>query len=877
MNNSLNRDNFNFLFTATKTGLWSFDVASQTFELDDSCKQLSGASAEKQSLDVWLKNIHPQYQGTAKLIMSGKTQEQQVTEFEYRFKVHDEWVWILDQFTKNSDGSISGIRNNIDRYKNTEDALIRSQNLLNKTNNIARIGTWELLPKSNTLKWSEVTKKIHEVPLDYEPKLSEAINFYVDTYQDLVSEALSKAMQSGSTQDLELKILTATQKQIWVRAIMIPVIENGECTSVYGAFQDINNTKTTQLQLSAAVKQQRIFIDQAPNAIAMFNRDVVYLAASKKWYQDYNLGSESIIGKSHYEVFPEIGDDWKQHHQDVLAGGVNECDEALFIRKDGSEQYISWNVRPWYNEQGNVGGIIMITDDITDKVVAKRELVKSEEQFRKTFEESGIGMGLMSISGKWLKINSRLSEMSGYPKEEFMGLGFQQVTHPDDLDLDRNLIPQLLAGEIDSYNIDRRYIHKKGHLIYTALNVSLIRDANNQPLNFICQFVDISKRVLAQEELKKALLQIQTIFNATTHVSIIGTDTQGLITTFNKGAENLLGYSSSEIVGKHSPVLIHASAEIEKRGQELSAKENKKIEGFEVFVHYPRKGKYDAHEWTYIKKDGTEITVQLVVTAVKNQHQEITGFLGVAVDISAIKEAQEEVSNLLDVTTAQNKRLLNFAHIVSHNLRSHVVNLSMTLDFLHEDNDEDTQKKLLSMLHTATNGLEETVRHLNEVVSVNINSEKNLKSVKLNKHIKIALGNVEALLKDCKGTINTSVKNAASVLAIPAYLDSVLLNVLTNAIKYRSPNRALQVNIQAEREAHQTIIKVTDNGLGIDLKLHRAKLFGMYKTFHKHKDARGIGLFITKNQIEAMGGTIDVESTVDEGTTFIITLKNGKN
>jgi signal transduction histidine kinase len=118
--------------------------------------------------------------------------------------------------------------------------------------------------------------------------------------------------------------------------------------------------------------------------------------------------------------------------------------------------------------------------------------------------------------------------------------------------------------------------------------------------------------------------------------------------------------------------------------------------------------------------------------------------------------------------------------------------------------------------------------------------------------------------------ITNHVSDKLNIEAIPAYLDSILLNLITNAIKYRSPNRAPTIDISSKNQGDYLVLSVKDNGLGLDLNKYKDKLFGMYKTFHNNPNSRGIGLFITKNQIEAMNGKIEVESKVDEGTTFKI-------
>ena len=148
------------------------------------------------------------------------------------------------------------------------------------------------------------------------------------------------------------------------------------------------------------------------------------------------------------------------------------------------------------------------------------------------------------------------------------------------------------------------------------------------------------------------------------------------------------------------------------------------------------------------------------------------------------------------------------------------------------------------------------------------------KSLNLNEQIRRILENIKGISEKHKAEFFLNVDPQINIEYNPAYLESILLNFLTNAIKYSHPNRTPKITVSACTNPNETILEIKDNGLGIDLKLHGDKLFGMYKTFHAHADARGIGLFITKNQIESMGGKIEVESEVGTGTTFKIHILN---
>lgn len=265
----------------------------------------------------------------------------------------------------------------------------------------------------------------------------------------------------------------------------------------------------------------------------------------------------------------------------------------------------------------------------------------------------------------------------------------------------------------------------------------------------------------------------------------------------------------------------------------------------------------------------------LTVTVVRDIYGKILHLIAQVLDITSRINSKKQLEKLLKVTKTQNESLLNFAHIVSHNLRSHSSNMSMLTKFLTTENDPEEQTNIHHMLLDATESLSETIQHLNDVVHVKTDSTAHLKSVKLMDVIKNIEKSIPGLLTSHEATTVIEVPKAHHVKAAPAYMESILFNLYTNALKYSSPLRKPVLKIASSIEKETIVIQFNDNGLGIDLKRHGDKLFGMYKTFHKHKEAKGIGLFITKNQVESMNGSITVESSIDVGTTFVITLEQG--
>ncbi len=744
------------------------------------------------------------------------------------------------------------------------------QHIIDGTN----IGTWEWNVQTDEVIYNEKWAKI----IGY--SLLELHPVSITTWTNCVHpDDLKKSEQvledhfSGKTPiyELEARMKHKNGDWIWVlvRGKVVSWTVKGEPEWMVGAHQEITKQKKDQ-------EKYRLFIEQAPSTIAMFDTNMCYIAYSKKWIIDYKIKDENIIGKSHYEVFPEIGAQWKQDHQDCLSGKILRCEEDRFEREDGSVQWISWELHPWYKSNNEVGGIIMLTADITRTKEAEIRLKLSERTFRGNFENAAIGMAIIDLDGKWSKVNDTLCKIVGYTSEELMKLTFQDITHPDDLGADLDLVQELLDGKRSFYHMEKRYFHKNGQIVHIILSASIIRDENESPLYFISQITDITPRIHAREKLEKALSRLEGIFEASTQVSIVQTDLNGIITKFNKGAENLLGYKREEVIGKESVKIIHLNEEMLKYSEELSNKLGRKVEGFDIFSASLKKEKHITKEWTHVRKDGTQFPVQLTTTAIKIADK-IIGYLEVAMDISEIKKVEKEIKSLLQVANDQNERLKNFAHIVSHNLKSHSGNFNMLLDFYIKENPGIENDEIIRLFRIAARNLSETIAHLNEVVLMNTSVDQNLIKLNLNLSITKVIRGITLSARKAEVKIINKVDKGINVLGVSAYVDSILLNFITNSIKYRSLERDSYVLLDAYIEGDFVVLTVKDNGLGIDLNTHHAKLFGMYKTFHQNKEARGIGLFITKNQVEALGGKIDVESKVNQGTTFKIYLKYEKN
>lgn len=244
--------------------------------------------------------------------------------------------------------------------------------------------------------------------------------------------------------------------------------------------------------------------------------------------------------------------------------------------------------------------------------------------------------------------------------------------------------------------------------------------------------------------------------------------------------------------------------------------------------------------------------------------------IGTHTDLSSHKEKELELMQTMELYSKDNSRLLNFSHIVSHNLNSYAGNIKVLLDMMDSDEKPLEDLETLGYLRSVSNDLNETIANLSQIVNIQNNLDVKKEPLDLNWYLEKNANIISNYNHENRATIINKVPVGTFVDFNPAYLESILLNFSTNAIKYAHPDRFPVIEFNFFMENQKKVLTITDNGLGIDLERYGDLLFGMYKTFHKHEKANGIGLYITKNQIESMNGKITVESKVGEGSTFKI-------
>jgi len=245
---------------------------------------------------------------------------------------------------------------------------------------------------------------------------------------------------------------------------------------------------------------------------------------------------------------------------------------------------------------------------------------------------------------------------------------------------------------------------------------------------------------------------------------------------------------------------------------------------------------------------------------------------GVFMDVEKYKTSEIALNHSIELITQNNLQLKNFTHILSHNIRNHANNIAMLTSFIDSDSLEEENADLFQRIEKVSQGLNSTLDDLAEAIKV-----QDIEVISDNIVFEdIINGVVEVLELDLEASGATINKDlwTEKVLFPRLYLESIIMNLVTNAIKYRKPDVPPVITLRTYTDGNDCVVlECQDNGLGIDLEIHGKKIFGLYKTFHEGKDSHGVGLFLTKTQIESQGGHISVDSEPNVGTTFKVVFK----
>ncbi len=389
----------------------------------------------------------------------------------------------------------------------------------------------------------------------------------------------------------------------------------------------------------------------------------------------------------------------------------------------------------------------------------------------------------------------------------------------------------------------------------------ILKDEEGKVVRMIGAIQDITK----QKEEEQRLKLLETVITQTKDSIIItkadfNDEEIPKIIYVNPAFSIMSGYSSEEIIGKSSELFMGQNSDNQEYEKLINAIKNKEECQVETISYTKNKEEY----W-----------VSFSMLPVNNSDGELSHWVSIQRDITEEKKQEIEKEQLIRELTQNNKDLQQFSYITSHNLRAPLSNLTGLLSLIEDipiDNPE--LKAILDGFNKSTNLLNETISDLVKVIVIKENPSIQKEDVQLKEVFENVFSQLNFLIGLHKPIIKIDFKKVNFLNTNKAYLESILLNLLTNAIKYKSENHQSKISISANKVDNDVIMIFKDNGIGIDLLRNKDKVFGLYQRFHDYPDSKGLGLYLVKSQIETMGGTISIESEVNIGTTFTLTFKN---
>ena len=580
--------------------------------------------------------------------------------------------------------------------------------------------------------------------------------------------------------------------------------------------------------------------------------------------------TEELIGQDHriinsgYHPKEFIKELWT-----TIANGKVWKGELKNKAKDGSIFWVDTTIVPFLDKDNKPYQYVAIRSDITGIKKGEEELKKTLKEisdYKYALDESAI-IAITDQKGIITHVNDNFCKISKYSSEELIGQDHRIINsghHPSEFI--KELWTTIANGKVWKGEIKNKA--KDGTVYWVDTTIVPFLNSIGKPYQYVAIRSDITERKKGEEEIKKTLKEISDYKYALDESAIIAiTDQKGIITHVNDNFCKISKYSSEELIGQDHRIINsghHPSEFIKELWTTIA------------------NGKVWKGEIKNKAKDGTVYWVDTTIVPFLNSIGKPYQYVAIRSDITERKKGEDQIKKSTEKTIEhahileqKNVQLVDFCNIVSHNLRAPLINISMLVDYVEQSSNEAEQKEVLAKIKPVVNHLMEVFNELVESIQIKQDIEIESDQVILKDCVEKILIVFETQIKAYGADIQLNFDKTDIIYFPQKYVESIITNLISNALKYKSPNRKPIIIIKTKKEVNNImLLSVTDNGLGIDLELHKDQIFKIRKTFHKHPDAKGLGLFMTKTQVEAKDGKIWVESEPEKGSTFFIEFKN---
>ncbi|MHA6248559.1 CHASE domain-containing protein [Pontibacter sp. CAU 1760] len=596
-----------------------------------------------------------------------------------------------------------------------------------------------------------------------------------------------------------------------------------------------------------------------------------------------NPAAEEMTGYSLEEIQEKSLHDMVHHkHPDGSPFLVQDCKirialsaketlrafEDVFIRKDGTFFHVSCSVQPIEDGISDTFAIIEVRD-ITDEKRSQQAIIESEARFRTMADNAPVMIWVGDTTGACVYVNKQWIDFTGLTFKESINIGWRSVVSEEQM-AEYGKVFQNAAAESKAFKLEMRMRRRDGELRW-VINTAMPRfGVNGEFLGHIGSIIDITEIKEAERKVKQNAELLQKLFLEVPAVVglVRASDMQYVLA--NPPYRQL--YGNRPLVGK-TVYEVHPREE----GIGLFRQLERVLKTGKPFVGNEMQAAFGTG------KNGqlTHGYFNLVYQPLLDSDGKVEAVLLFAVEVTELVRARKELLTANVEMSEKNKELLrinndldSFVYTASHDLKSPVANMEGLATLLRDvlqDKLSESDAQVLDMVQEAVNKLKGTISDLAEITKVQKELQSEVEPLSIANMLESITHDIKSLIVASGAKIQVSLE-VRDILYARKNLRSIIYNLVSNAIKYKSPERAPEVRIATYREDEYVVLEVQDNGLGIK-KEQQHKLFTMFKRLHSHVEGTGIGLYIVKRIIENNGGRIEVESELGQGTTFKVYFK----
>jgi PAS domain S-box-containing protein len=612
----------------------------------------------------------------------------------------------------------------------------------------------------------------------------------------------------------------------------------------------------------AAENAQRFLaavVESSPDAILRYTPDGTITGWNRGAERMFGYPAQRIIGKSVAMLIPLENDPFSEWMARLREGEAISNIESVGVREDGRRINVSLSIYPINDDQRQLVALAGFVRDITARKRTAEALRESEEQFRTAFADAPFGMCLTAPDGHYLQVNAALSRMLGYSERELLEGGWQNLTHPEDLELSRRSVEQLVRYRGPSVEFEKRYIHKSGKAVWVRLKISVVNNSHGAPSHFITHVEDITESRRVKEALEASEERYRMLF-ARNLAGVLRTTMAGQVLECNQAGALILGCDSpAEVIGTNI-IRFHYSAK-DREHLVRTLKQQKVQTNSELKL---RRG------------DGQPVWV---LASFRFVEEDCPGVEATLVDITDRKRAEEQLKQAKEIAEEANQAKSSFLANMSHEIRTPMNGVLGMVGLLLDGELDARQRKRAETVRDSAEALLDILNGILDFSKMEAHKFKLEETVFDLRSLVEGVADLMAVKTQEKGVellcfIESDVPT--QLVGDANRLRQVLVNLAGNAAKFTTAGEvSIRVKLESAADRREIRFEVSDTGIGIAADKRRL-LFQPFSQVDSSTSRRyggtGLGLSIVRMLVEMMGGKVGLESEEGKGSCFWFTL-----